>query len=139
MHTTFTQFKTEDTIYNEEDCGMDNRKLIGQTLQNYRKSLHIPRFVFCERANISSRSLSDIETGKRWMSTETLYNICKGFDINADYLLFGAERKTADTSLDSLIQQIPQQYTDVLEQSVKMLLETIRISESFQEDKEDEI
>ncbi|MCI9625751.1 MAG: helix-turn-helix transcriptional regulator [Clostridia bacterium] len=118
---------------------MDNRKIIGQRLKNYRKSLNIPRFEFCDRAGISSRFLSDIETGKSKMSAETLYNICKAFDVDANYLLFGTERKTVITPLDSLIQQIPEQYSNLLEQSVEMLLETIRIAESCRQDNEKDI
>ncbi len=118
---------------------MDNKKTIGKRVQSYRKSLHIPRLEFCNRADISSHFLSEIETGKKGMSAETLYNICKAFDVDANYLLFGTERKTVITPLDSLIQQIPEQYSNLLEQSVEMLLETIRIAESCRQDNEKDI
>ncbi len=72
------------------------------------------------------------------MSVDTLYNICKGLNIGADDLLFGTERRTVTTPLDRLIQQIPSQYTGVLEKMVQNLLETIRLSESLQQEQDEE-
>ncbi len=117
---------------------MDNKKIIGKRLQSYRKSLNITQSEFCERAQISSNFLSELERGNKGMSVDTLYNICKGLNIGADDLLFGTERRTVTTPLDRLIQQIPSQYTGVLEKMVQNLLETIRLSESLQQEQDEE-
>lgn len=42
---------------------------------------------FAERAGISAMSVSDWTTGKIQPNAESIYLICKEFDVSADYLL----------------------------------------------------
>lgn len=109
-------------------------EIIGRRIRTFRKSLNISRFDFCDKAQISSRFLTDVETGKSGISAETLYNLCLGTGVSADYILFGTSHNTTDTPLDELIKQIPPQYTLVHEDMIRSLLDAINISKSNKED-----
>ena len=68
---------------------------------------------FSERIDISVNFLSEIENGKKGVSSETLYNICNEFNISADYILLG---KTPDkTNYSQLIELVNSMQTNELD------------------------
>lgn len=62
---------------------------IGKRLRRHRENMNLTREEFAEKANISPQFLAEIENGKKGMSVDTLYKICKNLSISADYILFG--------------------------------------------------
>lgn len=54
---------------------------------------------FAEEIDISINFLSEIENGKKGMSQETIYKLCEGFQVSADYLLFGKDASEPPTVL----------------------------------------
>ena len=64
-------------------------ELVGRRLRGIRTGLSLTREQFAERVGISPQFLAEIENGKKGMSADTLFRICAGFDVSADYILMG--------------------------------------------------
>lgn len=64
-----------------------NQKEIGSRLKNFRKEKHLSQREFSEKINIHPSTLSNYENGKNMITTFFLYEICKKFNVSADYLL----------------------------------------------------
>ncbi len=62
-------------------------KGIGKRIQLLRKEKGLTQLELSEEINISSKFLSDIETGKKGMSLNTFICICDSLNANANYLL----------------------------------------------------
>ena len=64
---------------------------IGDRVRELRKSRGLTQERFAETLELSENSISQIENGKKGMSLQTLFTICKHYKIPADYLLFGPQ------------------------------------------------
>lgn len=61
----------------------------GSRIQNLRMSKGYTREYLAERADISSKFLYEMETGKKGFSADTLYRISKELNVTSDYILTG--------------------------------------------------
>ncbi|MBQ7925617.1 MAG: helix-turn-helix transcriptional regulator [Lachnospiraceae bacterium] len=66
---------------------------VGKRLREFRVTNHYTQAQFAELIDISVNFLSEIETGKKGMSQDTIWRICSYFHISADFLLFGNEKE----------------------------------------------
>lgn len=64
-----------------------NKKEVGIRLRKLRKSLNLNQQSFAKVLNIPNTTLSEYEHGKLLIPTALLYEICKKYNISADYLL----------------------------------------------------
>ena len=62
---------------------------IGSRIRECRVNNNLTQAQFAESIDISINFLSEIENGKKGLSYETLYCICKNHSVSADYILFG--------------------------------------------------
>ncbi len=62
-------------------------KLSGYRLKEFRKEHELKQKDLAKILACSSNNISDYETGKYYISTYSLYIICKKYKISADYLL----------------------------------------------------
>ena len=82
----------------------DLKLYVGKRIHDFRTQNNYTQFQFAELIDISVNFLSEIENGKKGMSQETLYKLCKQFDLSADYILFGTSPDVNCTnSVDSNI------------------------------------
>ena len=82
---------------------------IGKRLRRHRENMNLTREEFAEKANISPQFLAEIENGKKGMSVDTLYKICKNLSISADYILFGLLSNNAlSDSAKNIIDNLPE-------------------------------
>lgn len=71
---------------------MTNSRIeIGRRIRNFRTGNNLTQAQFAENLDVSTNFISEIETGKKNISLETLCRLCKQYDLSADYLLFGKE------------------------------------------------
>ena len=73
----------------------------GERIKKIRKALNLKQKEFAERLNMSSPSLSEIETGKYKPGYDFLINISKEFNVNLYYVLFGEGDMFIDPILSS--------------------------------------
>ena len=110
----YSQFEREETIIpikhlntlcNYFDCSIDyifeftdtkkykkmkkeiNKEISGERLRNIRKDFKIKQYKLAKLLNVDNSMLSKYELGKYTIATTYLYQICKTYNISADYLL----------------------------------------------------
>ncbi len=64
---------------------------IGDRVRELRKSKGLTQERFAEVMDLSENSISQIENGKKGMSLQTLFTLCKLYETPADYILFGPQ------------------------------------------------
>ena len=95
---------------------------VGKRLRRIRSQMEMTREQFAEQVGISPQFLAEIETGKKGMSTETLFKICNRFNLSADYILMG---KTSSAQLSDPVQatlnHFPKPYIELTEEIIKAI------------------
>jgi len=75
----------------EKDC----RTLLSRNIKRHRNRLGLSQLQLALELDISAAFLSDIETGKKWVSAQTLSQIAKTLKIEV-YELFKPEKTIRD-------------------------------------------
>ncbi|MBP7221699.1 MAG: helix-turn-helix transcriptional regulator [Sedimentibacter sp.] len=95
---------------------------IGKRLRRHRENMNLTREEFAEKANISPQFLAEIENGKKGMSVDTLYKICKNLSISADYILFGLLSNNAlSDSAKNIIDNLPEPLLSYTEDIIQIV------------------
>lgn len=80
-------------------------KAMGQRIMLRRKSLRMTQEDFAEKIGVSPQMISNLELGKKAIRPENLAKVCEVLDLSADFVLTGANTKTAiDTVAEKLTQ-----------------------------------
>lgn len=69
----------------------NDRSETGRRIRNFRNQNNLTQAQFAESLDVSTNFISEIETGKKGVSLETLYRLHQKYNLSADYLLFGKE------------------------------------------------
>lgn len=64
---------------------------VGLRIREIREMLHMSREQFSEKCDISASFLSAVESGKKAITSKTIYKICTSLGISADYLILGKD------------------------------------------------
>lgn len=100
----------------------ENMIQIGKRLRRQREKLNLTREEFAENAGISPQFLAEIENGKKGMSIDTLYKICKQFSISADYLLLGnVNMNTLPSNNSTAINLLSEPYISYTEDIIEIV------------------
>lgn len=67
----------------------DFNLMVGLRIREIREALQMTREQFSELCSISDSFLAAIESGKKSITSKTIYKICTNANISADYLIFG--------------------------------------------------
>lgn len=84
----------------------DLKQEIGHRVRECRLQAGYTQAQCAEIMDISVNFLSEIETGKKGMSQETIYKFCKQLQISADYLLFGSQPQELPQDLVQLVNSL---------------------------------
>ena len=104
------------------------RFAIGERIREERAKLHLSQMEFSESIDISVNFLSEIETGKKGFSSETLYSICKTHNISSDYILFGPPKD--EKPYDQLIEITNKMNSNELTLSIEYLTAVLKIKKA---------
>lgn len=87
------------------DITKDFNLNVGLRIREIREAMQMTREQFSELCNISDSFLAAVESGKKSITSKTIYKICSNANISADYLIFGnSEGFECDTVLELLRQ-----------------------------------
>ncbi len=64
---------------------------VGKRIRDKRKSLGLTQDQLCQQVGISKSFLSEVETGKRNLSSAHLLGLAKALGCSCDYLLIGGD------------------------------------------------
>lgn len=103
---------------------MNAKKIFGNNLHRYRKKMGFSQEKLSEELDISIKHLSDLETGKSFVSAELLENISQTLHVSLSNLFYAPDEKLIEETDWSKIEEI------ITEESQKALIVTkLRISE----------
>jgi len=77
----------------------DLRNLFGKNLRKYRHIKGFSQGDLAEILNVSPNFISDMETGKRWLSSDTLVNLAEALGVEAHELIKPEETLKEETAL----------------------------------------
>ena len=72
-----------------------------------------------ELAQISSKFLYEIETGKKGFSAQVLYNICVALRVDSDYILTGKQEISYDKKLTRVLEMFEKEKTNQISEILK--------------------
>ena len=102
-------------------------KRIGKRVRTQREYLGITREGLCDYVNISPQFLSEIERGVKGVSAETLYKLCEGLGVSADYLLMGKQNPADVSAIVATLSTIDKKYIPLAEDLLKTFIKTIAL------------
>ena len=100
----------------EKDC----RELLSQNIKRYRNRLGLSQLQLALELGISTTFLSDIETGKKWVSAQTLSHIAKALKIEI-YELFEPEQNIRDdvsTAVAKYLDDVDEAFVKSIEEAL---------------------
>ena len=77
----------------------DLRIVLGANLKRYRNFRGLTQAKLAEMLDISPNFISDIETGKRWLSSDTFVNLAKSLNVEVYEFLMPPQAFTDDISV----------------------------------------
>ena len=101
----------------EKDC----RELLSRNIKRFRNRMGLSQLHLALELGISTTFLSDIETGKKWVSAQTLSQIAKALKIEV-YELFKPEQNIRDDVSAAVAKYLD----DVDEAFIKSIEEAVR-------------
>jgi len=76
---------------------------VGLRIREIREACHMTRAEFSEKCDISDSFLAAVESGKKAVTSKTLYKICTAMNVSADYFIRGNKNGfEADTLIELL-------------------------------------
>lgn len=83
----------------------DFLKEMGQRIMVRRKSLRMTQEELADKLGVSAQMISNLELGKKAIRPENLARVCDVLGLSADFVLTGANTKTAvDAVAEKLVQ-----------------------------------
>jgi transcriptional regulator with XRE-family HTH domain len=101
----------------------DLRSILGEKLKHYRTFRGFSQAKLAEKLDISPNFISDLETGKRWLSSDTLVNIASVLEIEA-YELLKPETEIPDNQ-KSFMHKYNHEAGAMIEEAVSQTLEKL--------------
>lgn len=99
---------------------------LGKKISKARIRKDLTQEVLAEKLDITNTFLSNIETGKRKMSFDTLILVAEELDLSLDYLIFG-ENVEKDENYKLFIKQIYRHMEKLNETNKQKLLDILDI------------
>lgn len=76
---------------------------VGLRIREVRENFHLTREQFSEKCGISDSFLAAVESGKKSITSKTLYKICSATKISPDYIIMGGNNDfNSDMALELL-------------------------------------
>lgn len=102
-------------------------KQVGARIRAQREYLGITQERACDFVDISTPFLSEIERGVKGASAETLYKLCEGLGLSADYVLMGKEKPADVSAITATLSTIDEKYIPLAEDLLKTFIKTITL------------
>ncbi len=107
----------------------DMNQIIGNRVRQIRDTHQYTREQVAEWADISPQFLSDIELGKKSMTSTTIVKLAKALQISTDYLLLGksdlANEPARTKKLQILASSLPDKKIPVAEDMMRVFLRAV--------------
>jgi len=102
----------------------DLRAILGRNVKKYRTFKGFSQATLAEILDISPNFISDIENGKRWLSSDTLVNLAEALGIEVYEFLLPQQTQTDD--ITAFIQTYTEKAAAVASEAVVHSLDALR-------------
>jgi transcriptional regulator with XRE-family HTH domain len=102
----------------------DLRAILGTNLKKYRTIKGFSQAKLAEILDISPNFISDIETGKRWLSSDTLVNLSEALGV--DVYEFLQPHQTPTDDITAFIQAYTEKATSAASEAIVHSLNKLR-------------
>lgn len=104
------------------DIDKDFNLTVGLRIREMREALHMTREQFSELCGISDSFLAAVESGKKSITSKTLFKICTNAHISADYLILGNHN---GFQTDMILELLKELDNSQLESAIRILNEFV--------------
>lgn len=81
----------------------DFNLIVGLRIREIREALQMTRAEFSEKCDISESFLAAVESGKKSITSKTLFKLCTSLNVSADYFILGKDNDfKTNTALELL-------------------------------------
>lgn len=87
---------------------------VGMQIRKIRESMHMTREQFGELCDISDSFLAAVESGKKSITTKTLYKICVSTGKSADDIIFGEDKSDSDKQIEDIFQNMEMEQLEAM-------------------------
>lgn len=98
----------------------DYNLIVGLRIREIRETLQMTRAAFSEKCDLSESFLAAVESGRKGITSKTVYKICSSANISANYLIFGNDN---GFEIDTVIELIKSLDKKSRESAVRILQE----------------
>jgi transcriptional regulator with XRE-family HTH domain len=98
----------------------DYNLTVGLRIREVREAFHMTRAAFSEKCDLSESFLAAVESGKKSVTSKTLYKICSTMNVSADYLIRGYRN---GFEADTLVELISSMDRRTQESAIRILRE----------------
>jgi transcriptional regulator with XRE-family HTH domain len=102
----------------------DLRSILGENLKKYRTLKGFSQAKLAEILDISPNFISDIETGKRWLSSDTLVNLADALNVEVFELI--RPQQTPADDISAFIQAYTEKAVIITSDAVVRSLDSLR-------------
>lgn len=105
-------------------------KEIGQRVRKIREYHEMTREKLAEYADISVQFLASIESGKKSMTTFTLYKMAKALQVSPDYLVCGENSCESLDTINILLGTLAPSERDIAERLLQTYIKGLSVREN---------
>lgn len=103
----------------------DYNLVVGLRIREVREVLNMTREQFSEKCDISSSFLAAVESGRKAVTSKTLYKICSSINISADYFIRGNHENFETDMVIEMVNSMDTQSKGHLIQIMREYIEAI--------------
>jgi len=105
------------------------REQIGQRVRKRREQLGLTREALAEWSDLSIQFLADVETGKKNMTTNSLYKVARALNVSTDLLVFGEQDATEYPVVSAMLAKLSGHDCIIAEEMLALFVKAVTKSE----------
>ena len=98
---------------------------IGKRIRARREELKLTREDVAELADLSVTFISEIESGKKNMTTNTLAKVAPALSISADYIIFGSDEHPKRTEIENQLARLSKRDRQLAEELLNTFIKAV--------------
>jgi transcriptional regulator with XRE-family HTH domain len=100
---------------------MNSKIILGKNIKKYRKKAGLTQEQLAEQLNVSSKHLSNIEIGSKFVTSALLDTLCTILNVNPATLFYSVESKPDDkgAKIDSIIDEQVDHFISMVKEKLK--------------------
>ena len=83
-----------------------NRSAIGRRIRAFRLKNNLTQAQLAESLDVSTNFISEVETGKKNISIDTLCRLCQQYQLSADFFLLGRLTSLSNRDILTVIEYL---------------------------------